>query len=202
MLNKKPIIGLLGAPGSGKSSVADQLEKLGCAVVRADQINHALLKQVEIIERIVNEFGPSVLDSGGQIDRAVLGDIVFFDDLAREKLNGLLHPLVEKEEERLIERYQQESGAKAIVLDVPLLLEVGQDKWCDVLIYLFSDKEVRENRLKKDRGWTEKKMKNVENSQITLDIKAKISDHGVKNNSSISDLAIRCEEVLSQILEK
>jgi len=202
MLNRKPIIGLLGAAGSGKTTVADQLEGLGCAVIRADLINHDLLRQAEVIEKIVQWFGPSVLDSKGRIDRTALGDLVFSDQSARKKLNALLHPLVEKEEKKLLDRHQLENRAKAIVLDIPLLLEVGQDKWCDALIYIFADNEVRINRLKKGRNWTKKKIKNVEKTQLALDIKAKISDYSVRNNSSISDLAAQTAEILSLILDK
>lgn len=202
MLNKKPIIGLLGAPGSGKTTVADQLQQLGCAVIRADAINHELLRRAEIIEQISQWFGPSVLDSQGFIDRRLLGDVVFSDESAREKLNSLLHPLVEKEEKTLLASHKQDKEVKAIVLDVPLLLEVGQENWCDALIYVFTDQSVRISRLETSRGWSAKKAKNVENSQLALDTKAKISEYSLCNNSSISDLEIQTAKILSLILEK
>ena len=202
MPNKKPIIGLLGAPGSGKTTVADQLESLGCAVIRADVINHELLEKPEIINQIEQWFGPAVLDSQGNIDRAALGDVVFSDRQGLEKLNHLLHPLVKIQEKSLLRGFQQNKEAKAIVLDVPLLAELGQDRWCHALIYVFANKEVRTDRLRKTRGWSAEKTKNVENSQLALDSKAKISEYRVCNNSSISDLVTQTAKILALILEK
>lgn len=202
MSDNKCIIGLLGAPGSGKSSVAKQLQQLGCAIIHADVINHELLRCPAIIERVTNIFGHAVLSSDGQIDRKCLGNIVFADPLAMKKLTDLLHPLVLQEEKQQIEIYQQDSGTKAIVLDVPLLIETGQDKWCHTLIYVDADKEVRENRLSNSHGWDSEKIKNVEKAQLALDIKAQIPDYTLYNNSSIPDLAQQTANVLSQILEQ
>ena len=198
----KPIIGLLGAPGSGKTTVADQLQQLGCAIIRADAINHELLRCPAVIERVSNIFGHAILTAAGQIDRKRLGDIVFADPIALKKLTDLLHPLVLQEEKQLLDAYRQDQNVKAIVLDVPLLIETGQDKWCHTLIYVAADKEVRANRLKSTHGWDSEKIKNVENAQLALDIKAQMPDYTLYNNSSISDLARQTDEVLSLILGK
>jgi len=73
MKSTKPVIGLLGAPGSGKSSVAEQFKQLGCAVINADQINHQILKLPEIIEKITQSFNQNILTDKGQIDHKALG---------------------------------------------------------------------------------------------------------------------------------
>jgi len=75
----KPIIGIMGGIGSGKSTVAREFGKLGCAVIDADKIAHDLLDEGAVRERIVGLFGGGILDSAGKIDRRELARVVFGD---------------------------------------------------------------------------------------------------------------------------
>jgi dephospho-CoA kinase len=122
---KKPIIGILGGVASGKSTVAAEFVRLGCAVIDADKIAHELLDNEEIRGKIVSCFGQSFLDAAGRIDRGKLAHIVFVDAGKLARLNDIIHPLVLAEAERLIEQYCGQTGIKAIVLDMPLLVEVA-----------------------------------------------------------------------------
>ncbi len=200
--NKKSIIGIVGSPGSGKSSVSQEFEKAGCAVINADHINHELMTHPDVISEIVEAFGQAILNPDGQIDRKILGDLVFKEKKALDKLNNIVHPRIFEREKELIEQYQSDPNIKAIVLDVPLLLEVGQQSWCNAIIYVHADQEVRHQRLQESKGWDLEKIKNVEKQQLTLDIKQEISDHMISNNSSISDLAKQTAKILPLILEK
>ena len=197
----KPVIGLLGAPGSGKSTVAEQFKQLGCAVINADQINHQILKLPEIIEIITQSWGQNVLTDNGQIDRKALGEIVFQNKQDLKKLTNLLHPKVIEKEKKLLESYQKDPKSKAIVLDVPLLLEVNQHKWCDSLVFVETEESVRIARLAEKQGFNDQKVKNLENLQISLDNKAKIADYTLVNNSSIPDLTRQVAYVFSRILD-
>ena len=125
---KKPIIGILGGIASGKSSVAAAFVKLGCAVIDADDIAHDLLNDSGVKSQVINEFGTDILDSSGQVDRSRLAEIVFADEDRLSMLNEILHPLIMKRAEQLIGQYEKIENIKAIVLDAPLLVEVGWDK--------------------------------------------------------------------------
>jgi dephospho-CoA kinase len=197
----KPVIGLLGAAGAGKTSVAREFEKLGCGVVCADAINHQVQQRAEVIEEIVAIWGGRVLDKNESIDRKALGDIVFQNDFELKKLTDLVHPLIEIEEKALIERYEADPGISAIVLDIPLLLENGLESWCDKLVLVDCDEGKRLDRLLKNKGWDAKKVKKVEKLQISLDTKAEISDYTLKNNSSMYDLAQQIARLYTEILE-
>lgn len=199
MTKKKLIIGLTGAPGAGKSTIARQFEKLGCAVINADQLNHEVLTNPNVIQKIVSWWGEKVERADGQLDREAIGRIVFED---REKLNQLtqlVHPLIAEREKELISLYQGSFEVAAVVLDVPLLFEAGQDKWCDIIVFVDCEEPIRQKRLKKSRGWEEEKRKKIENLQLGVNFKAQKADYVIRNNSSISEIAVQVKTLLNKI---
>lgn len=200
MAKKKPIIGLTGAPGAGKSTVARQFEKLGCAVIDADQLNHEVLTDPNVIQKIVSWWGERVLRADGQLDRQTVGTIVFENPDKLNQLTQLVHPLIAEREKELIALYQGTSDVVAVVMDVPLLVETGQDAWCDVIIFVDCQETTRWNRLRIDRGWEEEKTKKIENLQLGLNCKAQKADYIIRNNSNISEIARQVNNILSSIL--
>ena len=197
---KKPIIGILGGIASGKSSVAAAFAKLGCAVIDADDIAHDLLNDSGVKSQVINEFGTDILDSSGQVDRNKLAEIVFADESRLSTLNEILHPLIMKEAEQLIGHYEEMENIKAIVLDAPLLVEVGWDKKCDKLIFVACEREKRLERARKKGIFNENQLKMREKFQISLDSKASLVDNTIDNNSSLSALAEQVAKIFSSII--
>ena len=196
---EKPIIGILGGVGSGKSTVAAEFAKLGCRIIDADRIAHALLERKDVREKVVSVFGEGILDSAGKIDRKKLGDMVFADGDRLSALNKIIHPLVLGRAEQLIERYSRENQVKAIVLDMPLLLEVGWAERCDKLIFVDCKRQLRVDRAKKIGIINKNQHKIRENFQISLDKKVVIADNTVDNNSDFSGLAKQVADIFSHI---
>jgi len=218
---KKPIIGILGGIGSGKSTVAAEFAKLGCKVIDADKIAHELLdadthasdrREPTVKEKIIASFGRSILDSAGKIDRERLAEVVFTDvdklspaSLGSDQnpplagLNRIIHPLVLQRAEQLIEQYNRQKQVKAIVLDMPLLVEVGWDKRCDKLIFVDCEQKLRLDRAKK-LGFEKNQVKIRENFQISLDNKANLADNTINNNSDFSALARQVADIFSYIV--
>jgi dephospho-CoA kinase len=199
---RKPIIGILGGIGSGKSTVASEFAKLGCAVVDADKIAHRLLDEAGVREEIVGLFGREILDPAGKIDRGKLAKIVFADPEKLLLLNKTVHPLVLKETEKLIRRHNGQSRVTAIVLDMPLLLEVGWEKRCDRLVFVECDLRIRAERAKKMGIFDENQLKVRENSQISLDKKVGVADNIIENNSGFSALVRQVANIFSSVLDK
>ncbi len=223
---KKTIIGILGGIGSGKSTVAAEFAKLGCKVIDADEIAHELLDEPTVKEKVVGLFGRTILDSTEKIDREKLADLVFADadpaalgskqnpplaglspaalgsnqnsPLAR--LNRIIHPLVLQRVEKLIEKYNHQNQVKAIVLDMPLLVEVGWDKRCDKLIFVDCRQKLRLDRAKK-MGFDKNQVKIRENFQISLDNKIAIADNTINNNSDFSELAKQVTDIFSNVVD-
>jgi len=199
---RKPIIGILGGIGSGKSTVASEFAKLGCAVVDADKIAHRLLDEAGVREEIVGLFGQQIVDPAGKIDRGKLAEIVFANPEKLLLLNKAIHPLVLKETEQLIRRHNSQSRVKAIVLDMPLLLEVGWEKRCDRLIFVECDPQIRAERAKKMGVFDKNQLKVRENFQISLDKKVGVADNIIENNSGFSALVRQVADIFSSVLDK
>src|SRR5690625_1674454 len=145
-------IGLTGNIASGKSSVARRWARLGAPVIDADELaRRAVEPGSPGLDRVVEVFGPGVLDETGALDRAALRDIVFRDAGARSRLEAIVHPEVGRlrdEEEARLER----EGAALVVHDIPLLFEVGLDDQFDVVVLVDAPEPVRLARLVRDRG--------------------------------------------------
>ena len=189
----------MGGIGSGKSTVASELCKLGCKVIDADKIAHKALDKKTVKRKIVRLFGERVLEPSGQIDRRILSDIVFADAGKLSSLNKIIHPLVLKQTEELIKRYRRQSQAKAIVLDMPLLVEVGWAERCDKLIFVGCKRRLRVSRAKK-MGLDENQIKIREKFQISLDNKADIADNQLNNNSDFTALVRQVTDIFSNIV--
>ena len=197
----KPIIGIIGGIGSGKSAVAAEFAKLGCKVIDADKIAHELLNKKNVKEKIINIFGPAIFDSTGKIDRRKLAEIVFADAEKIARLNEIIHPLVFQRAEELIKKYNEQNQVKAIVLDMPLLVEAGWEKRCDKLIFVDAKQEIRAKRAQK-MGINKNQLKIRENFQISLDNKRKLTDNIIENNSGFLALVRQVADIFSYIVGK
>ncbi|MFH1370837.1 MAG: dephospho-CoA kinase [Planctomycetota bacterium] len=200
--DRKPIIGLLGGMCSGKSTAAEELGRMGCAVIDADEIAHQLLDDEDIRAKIVQIFGEEVLDTEGRVSRAGLAKTAFSDADELALLTEILHPPVLVKVEELIGRYESQPEVKAIVLDMPLLLEVGWEKRCDYVIFIDCDASKRLERAQKTGVFDADELKIRENLQISLDKKKRIADNIVNNNSDLSSLSKQIASIFSTIMDK
>jgi len=199
-IGEKPIIGILGGIGSGKSTVAAEFLKLGCKVIDADKIAHELLEKEAVREKIVGLFGQAILNSAGKVDRRKVAEVVFADADKLSSLNKTIHPLVLERAEVLIKQYNRENQVKAIVLDMPLLAEVGWAGRCNKLIFVDCKRQLRLDRAKK-MGFDENQFKIRENFQISLDNKSGLADNIIDNNSGFSALARQVADIFSCIMD-
>jgi dephospho-CoA kinase len=198
---EKPLIGVIGGIASGKSTVAAEFAKLGCAVIDADVIAHELLREDAVRDEVARLLGPGVLNARGNLDRRQLAGIVFADTAKLDALNKVIHPRVLQRTEELIAQYNQDSHVKAIVLDMPLLVEVGWADRCDRVVFVECDRERRIERARRKGLLEGGEIEIRENSQISLDRKAKLADSIVDNNSDVSALARQIKEIFSDIAE-
>ncbi len=199
-MNKKPIIGILGGIASGKSTLAKELENRGCAVIDADAIAKQLRQTDDVKKQIRDQFGSEVFDTAGQVDKAKLAKMVFTGRASVEAINAIVHPRVLKRTEELIAQYQNDAAVKAVVLDIPLLLETGWEKRCDKLIFVDCDRSARLERASKKGLFDENQLKKRENFQISLDKKQKIAHYIVDNNKDLSELTKQIGEIFPALI--
>lgn len=121
---KRPFcVGLTGGIGSGKSTVAEMFAALGVAVIDTDAIARELTRSDgAAVPAIRKEFGDSVIEPGGAMDRVQMRMRVLSDTVAKGRLEAILHPMIQAEVRRLLEAL---SGADYVMLVVPLLVELG-----------------------------------------------------------------------------
>lgn len=121
------IIGLTGGIACGKSTVSKALRALGAYIVDADAAAHALSQPKQpLFNAYVERFGADILGPGGTLDRAAIARLIFADPALRAEVDAIAHPLIRAEAERRLGAARA-AGAKAAVLDVPLLFEAGWD---------------------------------------------------------------------------
>lgn len=181
--------------------MAAEFAKLGCKVIDADKIGHELISKKDVQEKVVAAFGKDIVGSTGKIDHKKLADIAFADKDKLSLLNRIIHPLVLKQAEGLIKRYSRHAQVKAIVLDMPLLMEVGWQKRCDRLIFVDCKRQLRLERAQKMGLFDESGLKIRENFQISLDNKAAVADNLIDNNSDFSALARQVIDIFSNIMK-
>jgi len=196
----KPIIGLAGGIGAGKSTVASILAELGAGVVDADRLNHEELNSPEVLAALREWWGETVAAADQQADRAAIRRIVGGDPEALRRLEVLVHPRIARRSEALIAAYQADPGVRAVVWDAPLLFEAGLAERCDCVVFVEADREVRLGRLREGRSWTDQDLQRFEKSQGLLDLKRGQADYIVENNSDSLSLRRQVEEVFSQII--
>lgn len=200
MKRNKPIIGLTGGIGAGKSTVAEILASLGASVIDSDKLGHEQLADPEVVATLRAWWGDSILTPEGGVDRRKIGAIAFADPAELTRLEQLLYPRIESRRESLMATYDADSQVRAIVLDTPKLYEVGLDALCDAVIFIEADRAVRVQRVAQTRQWNEKELTKRENLQKPLDMKRAKADHVVVNQFGLEALRHQIEHVFSSVL--
>jgi dephospho-CoA kinase len=198
--NTKPVIGLVGGIGSGKSTVAAELAALGCAVIDADELGHLVLSAPAVRRKVRARWSESVFDADGQVDRAALGRIVFSDGDELAALTAMVHPGIERLIGERIATAQADASVPAIVLDAAVLFEAGWDACCSDLVFVAAPRPQRLARVHDRRGWTDQELAAREKAQIPLDIKAAKCHHSLDNSSTAECLQGQVRRLFRQIV--
>jgi len=187
------IIGLTGNYGMGKSTVLKMFASLGAHVIDSDKIVEKLLESADILRDIEAIFGKDVFAPTGKLLKERVSDIIFTDDEKRKRLEALLHPLVFKEIERLLE------GKKGvIVIEVPLLFEGGFKDRFHKTITVFTTEEEALKRLSAMGIKREDALKRL-SCQMPISEKIKQSDFVIDNSSGIEDTYLKVRAIYEEI---
>jgi dephospho-CoA kinase len=182
-----PVVGVVGGIASGKSFITEQLKRQGAVVISADQLAHEVLRFPEIKNAVREHWGERVFSGDGEVNRQALGQIVFSPppDGPRELkiLEQLTHPRIATIIREQMEALREQATATAVVLDVPLLIESGWNKFCDRIMYVDAPRELRVARAAA-RGWTEEDFARREATQESLETKRKLADVVIDNSGS------------------
>lgn len=193
------VIGLVGGIGSGKSTVAAEIARqAGGIVIDSDKEAKAALDRPDVRDQLVAWWGRGVVGKDGRIDRGQVADIVFRRPEERERLEGLVHPIVRSTRAQAIERARA-AGASVAIIDAPLLFEAGVDRECDLVLYVDAPLEARVGRVKATRGWDAAELERREKAQVPLEEKRQRSDDVVVNDGEPGALPGRVADLLQRI---
>jgi dephospho-CoA kinase len=192
--NRHPslVLGLTGGIGSGKSTVAELFQNRGAEIIDADAVVHSILDRPSLRKRLVAAWGKEI-QKRGRIDREALAKVAFRDLDSVRKLNEIVHPVVRKEVVRAIRR----SRSPLIVLDAPLLLEVGADRDCHKVVFVDAPLALRIRRVAK-RGWTPSELRRREKYHWPMREKRKKADFVIDNRGSRAALERQVRALLDK----
>lgn len=192
----KPVIGLTGPTGAGKSTVCAVWAKEGCAVVDADRVAREITALPECLAALRAEYGEDIVNSEGALDRELLAARAFATPQKAARLNRITHPLILKE---IRDRAARLSLRQPVVLDVPLLFESGADRLCGKTAAVLAPREVRLARIVKRDGISEEQALARMSAQPEDEYYTRRADYVLNGASSPEELVQAAKTVLAQI---
>lgn len=178
---KRSIVGLTGPTGAGKGYVSEYLAKLGCYVSDTDKIARELtMKDSPFLGILARNFGQDIIDENGELQRKLLAERAFKDKESQTLLNSLMHPeIIRISTERCFDAL--ENGARAAIIDAPLLFEAGGDKYCNTVISVIAPKEIRLARIMERDNITPEQAQSRMNAQQDDDFYTSKSEFTVRS---------------------
>jgi dephospho-CoA kinase len=194
------IVGLTGGVASGKTAVSEVLREEGASIIDADQIARELVEpQRPAWKELVKTFGKEILLGNGSIDRKKLAERVFADPKQRKRLDRILHPLITEEIDRRTREIGQKNPEAIVVIDAPLLIEVGYHRRADKLIVVISSRTEQIERLKVRDGITSDEALRRISSQMPVEEKVKLADFVIQNEGSLAETREKAKEVFREL---
>jgi dephospho-CoA kinase len=195
----KPVIGIAGGIGSGKSTIARQFAAQGFALVDADALAHEELQTPAVKAALREWLGEGVFAPDGSVVRKSVARLVFNSPEQIARLNALIHPRVGARRQQITAEAMDDPALRGVIWDIPLLYEIGLDKDCDRVVFVNTPADQRIARLQETRGWGPDELARREKLQFPLDKKAEVADYCIDNSGNEAHSLPQVLRVLSQL---
>jgi dephospho-CoA kinase len=193
-------VGLTGGIATGKSTVGAMFVEFGCHLIDSDRITHELLEPGQDVHRaVVDEFGLQIVASDGTIDRRKLGEIVFKDSAARNKLNSIVHPAVIRRQQEWLKEVESTDPNSIAIVDAALMIEVGTYKNYEKIIVVSCPPEIQKERLRTRTHLAEPEIDARIRSQMPIDEKVKYADFVIDTSGPLDRTHEQVGEVYQQL---
>lgn len=192
------IIGLTGSIASGKSTISAMLKDKGYPIIDADLVARLVVEPgTSNLQEIEREFGSSVINKDGTLNREALGKLIFNDPAKRKQLNDLMHPAIR------IEMFRQrdellKSGQKTLIMDIPLLFESRLQHFVDKILVVSVTEEMQLQRLMNRNSLSKEEATVRIQSQLPISEKEKGADAVIYNNGTIGQSKEQLEQILTE----
>jgi dephospho-CoA kinase len=196
------VVGLTGGIGCGKSEVRRRLIDAGFIVLDADTLARQLSETDRvIISKIKKEFGETLYDDAGHLQRKALAAIVFNDRKQLEKLNAIIHPRVIGAVERQLEELQQQ-GEKIVIVEAALHYEVHWNEAMDAMIVVSAPLEKRLAWVMQRDGVNEAAVHQRMANQLSLEEKVQRADYVIHNDGDLKALDIAVNRLVEWLRQR
>ncbi len=193
-------VGLTGGLASGKTHIGRELERLGCFVVRADELGHAVLARGgEAYDAVVAEFGGGILADSGEIDRRKLAAQVFDKPDRLAALNALVHPPVRRRQREMIEAFAAREPGGIAVVEAAILVETGSHRNFDRLIVAVCPPGQQIERAVARDGITREEAEARLRRQLPLEEKAHLADFVIDTSGSYDSTLAQTRKVYEHL---
>jgi len=195
------VLGITGGIGCGKSTVIETLTKhYQCFVISTDQLAASLMEPGNAAyELVVEYFGDSILMEDGQINRKNLAARVFKSEMDLLKLNSFTHPLVRDEVVQRIEENRNNEKLDLIIVETALPYEARLEEYCDEIWYITASLEVRRERLMKNRNYSDEKINDIFNKQLSEEAYKDFCTHVIVNDTTTQDVLRQAKAILENL---
>jgi len=194
------IVGLTGGIASGKTTVSRAFREEGAYIIDADRIARDLVRpHAPAWKKLVRAFGKEILREDGSIHRKKLADKVFADLSQRKLLNRILHPQIKKEIEQKAKEIVRKDPEAIVVIDAPLLVELGDHRQMDKLIVVTSTRKQQIERLKERDGINREEALRMFSSQMSVEDKVKLADFVIRNDGSFQETRKKTRELFQEL---
>ena len=195
-------VAVTGGAGSGKTTVCKRLKELGVKVISSDALaREAVAKGSPAYKNIVNYFGEKVLISDGNINRQMLRRSIINDDVARLALERFIHPEISKLMQRKTAK-AEEDGDRVVLIEVPLLFELGLEGQFDVVVVVSTDFELRVKRLMDRDNISREEAENLLNVQMPNKDKVERAEFVLTNEGSKEQLKKSVDLFYKKFIQK
>ncbi len=194
MTTRPLVVGLTGGIGSGKSAAAERFAALGAAIVDTDQIAHQLTAAGgDAIPALQQAFGPKIIGADGALDRAAMRALAFGDPSVRQRLEGILHPMIRARSDAAVAAAQ---AAPYVVLVVPLLVESGGYRSrCDRIAVVDVPEALQLERVMRRSGLAREQVEAIMAAQASRAQRRAIADDLIDNSGDIAALQRQVDEL-------
>lgn len=184
------VVGVTGGVGSGKSEVLRVLEEdFNCGIIRTDDVARDLCEPGEVsYQLIVEAFGTEILNADGQLNRPKLASIVFEDEEKLKILNACTHPQVYRWVQEKVAQWKAKGNYSMIAVESALPEKLDEMGVCETLWYVYVRPEIRRERLRASRGYSEEKMDAMFASQLPESVFMEHCDTIIDNNLDIDNI--------------
>ncbi|MDY3521244.1 dephospho-CoA kinase [Riemerella anatipestifer] len=181
----KKIIGLTGGIGSGKSTAAHFIEKMGYPVYYSDARAKAIVNDNPTLKNaIINLLGKEAYTTDGTYNRKWVAEQVFDNKDLLEKLNQIIHPAVKQD----FETWVSQQNTKFVFKETALLFELKLHQSCYQSVLVTSEDNLRIKRVMDRDQKIYREVENIIKQQMPEKDKIKLADFIIYNNGTLEEL--------------